>query len=100
MTPLFLVRPPFPDELPRAMRMLPRTSEQHAIRVAVAGRVERIIAAAVLDVSEPEGPTAYLRFAAPAAELAPETIPAVLAPLVEEAVKVHAREVVLVGSIA
>jgi hypothetical protein len=82
------------------MRMLPRTPEQQAIRVAVVGRIERIVAAGVLYLSEAERSTGYLRFAAPAAELASASIPAVLTSLAEEAAKAHAREVLLVGSIA
>src|SRR5688572_32709456 len=96
----YTIRAPFSDELPRVLRMLPPTPEQHAIRVAVAGRVERIAAAAVLYFPTTAPATGLLRFTASTAHFAPEIIPKVLVPLVDEATNAGASEVVLIGSVA
>lgn len=93
------IRAPFPDEMPRVLRMLPPTPEWHAIRIAVVGRVERIAAAGLLFFPTAERVTGLLRFTPPTAHFAPEMIPEVLAPLLEEAKHAGAAEVVLVGSV-
>lgn len=94
------IRPPFPDELPRVMGLLPHTPAQHAIRIAVVGRVERIAAAAVLYFPTAERVSGLLRFTASTAQYAPGIIPEVLVPLAAEARIAGAAEVVLVGSVA
>jgi hypothetical protein len=100
MTPVWTIRRPFPDELPRVLRMLPPTREHHAINVAVVGRVERIAAAAVLYFGTQSRELGLLRFASSLPDHSSAIILRVLAPLVEEARTAGAAEVVLVGSVA
>ena len=98
MIPSWRIRAPYPDELQRVSRILPKTPEQHAIRIAVAGRVERIAAAAVLYIPRGPHPVSMLRFAASISDNSPEILISVLEPLVQEAKAAGSAEVVLVGS--